>query len=153
MTMSESCEPRLTHRVAVTAYIFSGNRVLLLHRVNEPKIWGPPGGRLQLEEDPRLGVSREIFEETGLEIELLGVVDIWFGSHGGGKLVSIDYLARSSKTEVVLSEEHSDYRWASLEDLKNGNPPLAQREPAFLLKDFEKAFQLHDILGEKFRKT
>ncbi|MER5688402.1 NUDIX hydrolase [Streptomyces sp. NPDC002205] len=44
-------------------------RVLLVH--HRWRGWVPPGGRVELRETPREGGRRELFEETGIEVELL----------------------------------------------------------------------------------
>ncbi len=36
------------------------------------RAWVPPGGRVEPGETPREGAARELFEETGLRVELLG---------------------------------------------------------------------------------
>lgn len=44
-------------------------RVLLVH--HRWRGWVPPGGRVERGETPREGARRELFEETGVEVELL----------------------------------------------------------------------------------
>jgi len=53
-------------------YVVSGDRVLLIHRRREPHrgLWVAPGGKLEPGESPHEGAVREIYEETGLRIEL-----------------------------------------------------------------------------------
>ncbi|RPH93064.1 NUDIX hydrolase [candidate division KSB1 bacterium] len=108
-----------THRVAVGAYIFHDGRVLLLKRVNSPVAFAPPGGRLNVEEDPLSGLRREVKEETGLDIAIIGLAHVWFGSMDGRQptLLCVNYLAEAANSAVVLSEEHSDFMWASREDI------------------------------------
>ncbi|MBL7961353.1 NUDIX domain-containing protein [bacterium] len=132
-----------THRLAVIAYVFRDNKFLLLKRNNEPKVWGPPGGRLTTDEDPNTGILREIKEETGLNITILSPADVWHGEYNGRILVSIDYLAETDSEEVKLSSEHSEFCWASIEDLRNKNPLLGETKKSFLLKDFEKAWMIY----------
>jgi ADP-ribose pyrophosphatase YjhB (NUDIX family) len=135
-----------THQLAVIAYIIYDNKFLLLKRNNEPKVWGPPGGRLESDEDPNEGILREVKEETGLHIEIILPADIWYGKYRDGILVSIDYLAKADSGEVKLSHEHSEFRWATIEDLRNKNPLLGETKSSFLLKDFEKAWSLYQKL-------
>jgi 8-oxo-dGTP diphosphatase len=120
--MSAEAEWPLSHRVAVGAYVFRDGRMLLLKRTNPPCVFAPPGGKLDLNEDPLSGLHREVLEETGLTIEILGVANVWFGSIENRKppLLGIDYLARSSSVEVKLSGEHSAFVWAARDDIAAG---------------------------------
>ena len=53
------------------AYIVHQGRVLLrMH--DKYKIWLPPGGHIELDEDPNQAAIREAKEEVGLDIELMG---------------------------------------------------------------------------------
>ena len=47
-----------------TALIVENNSVLL-HLHEKIKLWLPPGGHVELNEDPIQAVTREVFEETG----------------------------------------------------------------------------------------
>lgn len=140
---------RFTHQLAVLAFVVFDDQFLLLKRVNEPKVWGPPGGRLYPDENPNLGVLREVKEETGLDIELITPAHIWFGPYGENNLVSIDYLARANRSDVILSPEHAEFQWAGIGDLRNRRPPLAETPPAFLLDDFEKIWALYCRLNHR----
>ncbi|HMZ05647.1 MAG TPA: NUDIX domain-containing protein [bacterium] len=138
--------PERTHRMAVTAYIVHDGKFLLLKRTNPPMIWGPPGGRLNPDENPNEGVLREVFEECGLTVKILHPVDIWYGDFGRGIYVSVDYLAISPSSEVSLSDEHSDYIWSDMNALRNGQPSLGSAAPAFTIHDFRRAWELYQKL-------
>ncbi|MBP8646047.1 MAG: NUDIX hydrolase [Syntrophobacteraceae bacterium] len=58
--------------VGVGAIIFQGNRVLLVQRGREPSYgeWSIPGGLVELGENLRDAVQREVREESGLEVEV-----------------------------------------------------------------------------------
>ncbi len=135
-----------THRVAVIAYIIHNDKFLLLKRNNPPQIWGPPGGRLEINENPEVGVVREVSEETGLEIEIIAPAYIWYGNFGSGIYISIDYLAKPKTIDVNLSNEHSAFLWASLVELRAGSPVLSEKESGFKYKDFEKVWELYQKL-------
>jgi 8-oxo-dGTP pyrophosphatase MutT (NUDIX family) len=49
----------------------SDGRILLVRQAYR-KSWGVPGGLLQRREDPEAAVRREVLEEVGLELELIG---------------------------------------------------------------------------------
>ena len=52
-------------------YIVKDNKVLL-HKHKILGIWLPPGGHIELDEDPNIAAVREAKEESGLTIELIG---------------------------------------------------------------------------------
>jgi len=55
----------------VSIYIVFENKVLL-HMHKKLHRWFPPGGHIELDEDPNEAALREAKEETGLEVELAG---------------------------------------------------------------------------------
>jgi ADP-ribose pyrophosphatase YjhB (NUDIX family) len=63
----------------VGALIFDRGRILLVERGTEPLkgYWSLPGGVLDVGETLEEGVRREVREETGLEINVLGVLEIF----------------------------------------------------------------------------
>src|SRR6266576_956396 len=65
--------------LGVGAIIIDAGRVLLVERGREPLkgYWSLPGGVLETGEKLAEGIRREVLEETGLEIELLSVVEIF----------------------------------------------------------------------------
>ncbi len=57
--------------VGVLAVIRDGDgRVLLVRTGYPPRLWNLPGGRLERGETPGGGLSREVREETGLDVEV-----------------------------------------------------------------------------------
>ena len=131
-----------THRLLVSAYVIKNGRFLLLHRTRQPLIWAPPGGRLNTDEDPKKGIKREVREESGLEVEIISPVDTWHGALRGKMCVSIDFVCQWREGEVRLSGEHNDYKWASLEDLRNGMPDLGDDPCSYRMEDFDKAWRI-----------
>ncbi|XP_010879145.2 bis(5'-nucleosyl)-tetraphosphatase [asymmetrical] [Esox lucius] len=84
--------------------------------------WTPPKGHVDPGEDDLTTALRETQEEAGLGAEHLQVLDgflqeLHYTVKGRPKDV-LYWLAelRDPKTEVTLSAEHQDYRWARLEE-------------------------------------
>jgi len=65
--------------VGVGAVIVDDGKVVLVKRRFEPLAgqWSLPGGRLELGEALEAAVAREVFEETGLEVEIGPVVEVF----------------------------------------------------------------------------
>jgi len=145
-------QSNFTHLVAVNAFLIKDNQFLLLNRNDPPLIWGPPGGKLEINEDPILGLKREVKEETGLEIEIIMPVTTWFGSFNNKKIFAVDYLCRYKSGEIILSEEHNSFKWLSLQDLKDSERKYFEMKSGFKLKHFELAFNIHQKIYPKHEK-
>lgn len=64
--------------VGVGVVVFKDDRVLLVRRGKPPRQgrWSLPGGRQRLGEAVRETASREVREETGLEVEVTALLDV-----------------------------------------------------------------------------
>jgi 8-oxo-dGTP pyrophosphatase MutT (NUDIX family) len=105
---------------------------LLLMKRSDNGFWGPPGGGLEPGEIVEMSARREAFEETGLKIGKMKLVDVFSGPEiyyrypNGDEIygVSIAYLTRDWHGEVHLSEEHMEWGWFSPDEVPgNLNPP------------------------------
>ncbi len=84
----------------VEAFIVRNNKVLLrLH--DKHKIWLSVGGHIELDEDPVQAVIREVREEVGLDIKLLGTTQPFVD--GSQDLIPPKFLNRH---HVSDSHEH-----------------------------------------------
>ncbi|MDD5163431.1 MAG: NUDIX domain-containing protein [Candidatus ainarchaeum sp.] len=63
---------KLKKDFVATALIFDENKKMLLVDHKRLGLWLPPGGHIEEEENPEEALLREIKEETGFEIEILG---------------------------------------------------------------------------------
>ncbi|ADD08714.1 bis(5'-nucleosyl)-tetraphosphatase [Candidatus Aciduliprofundum boonei] len=86
--------------------------------------WDFPKGHVEKGEKDVEAAKREIFEETGLEIEILfgfnEIIKYHFKEHG--MLIEkkvVYFLGITEKEEVRLSYEHDGYAWLSYEDALN----------------------------------
>lgn len=131
-----------THQVAVNAFLIHNDRFLLLKRATSPFIWGPPGGRLNPNEDPVRGLKREVAEETGLTIEVYHPVTTWFGNFNRSKILAIDYLCACDRDQVFLSPEHSDHCWLFPGELERQKNTYLNSKNGFQLSHFQQAWKL-----------
>jgi ADP-ribose pyrophosphatase YjhB (NUDIX family) len=85
----------------VAAVIIEGNRVLL-HRADYEDFWSLPGGRVEMLEDSREGLRREMLEELGEEVDIGRLV--WVGENFFAFLFT-DFHELGMYFEVALPED------------------------------------------------
>ncbi|MFT4308943.1 MAG: NUDIX hydrolase [Candidatus Woesearchaeota archaeon] len=113
-------EESLFH-VRTGAYIFNDNNEVLLLQ-NHDNTWGIPGGHLNNKETIEKGLSREVMEETGINIAIIRLLRLF----SKGKDVIVLYYARTSENKVTVSDEHNDYSWVSIEEISGYNLKYAE---------------------------
>jgi ADP-ribose pyrophosphatase YjhB (NUDIX family) len=105
--------------VGAGAVVHRGGRVLLVRRKFPPNIekWAIPGGLVELGETVEHAAVREIREETGLRVEVEGLLDVQTDIHLDEKgeleyhYVLVDYLAKPKGGKVRLNQESSAWGW------------------------------------------
>ena len=124
--------------VGVGAVIVDGDRVLLVERGQEPQrgAWSLPGGLLELGERLEDAVRREVREETGLEVEVLGVAGvverILPDAEGRAEYhyVLVDYLCRVAGGTLQPASDASRAAWVPRGELRAY--PLSEGTLSFL---------------------
>ena len=137
--------------VGVGAIILHENRVLLIQRGQEPLKgeWSLPGGALELGETLEDGVCREVLEETGLQVEVLQLVElvdrIVRDPQGAVQFhyVLADFLCRVTGGTLCCASDAVDLRWVAREELNShGRYKIAP----FTVAVIEKAFRIATTL-------
>ena len=95
---------------AVGVVCFRGDEVLLIRRGRPPRQgqWSLPGGRIEPSERALDAAMRELMEETGVQAEILGLVDVVDGLFVGHHYVLIDYAARWMSGEPVAGDDAAE---------------------------------------------
>lgn len=102
------------NKISVKAIILRKNRVLLLrprHLQDSFKGWDGPGGHVEQGESIFDALKREIFEETRLSLEKAFLVKLF--SIPSNRTEYLIFLCTVSGDRVVLSKEHSEFKWVS----------------------------------------
>lgn len=105
------------HQKAVV--VNSENKFLALKKSYGQKTWDLPGGAVEIPEEHEIALRREIREEAGIEIDSVVVplqVVSGYNKEDDEYFLFIGYRAAVRKESVVLSDEHTDYRWVTKEE-------------------------------------
>jgi len=120
--------------VSQKAIVFNEEeKFLTLHRTSSapsnPDKWDFPGGDLDFGEDAMEGITREIKEESGLEVKDLKPFDVESHTNKDGDFwVTVAYIAKAVSDEVTLSFEHDELKWLTAgEFLKLESPDKLKR--------------------------
>jgi ADP-ribose pyrophosphatase YjhB (NUDIX family) len=117
--------------VGVGAVIFRGEEVLLVRRAQEPALgaWSLPGGLVELGETLTQALRREVREETGLIINILGitaVLDRVYRDDAGGipyHYVLVDFLCDYIEGETTPASDIDAAQFFPVNDLPRGQLP------------------------------
>ena len=110
-------------KYSIEAWIYNSvaKEILLLKfKSGQLSFWQPITGGIESDESPEAACIREIFEETGLEIELTELLQI------GHHTVVIDedltifktlFLVETKQKDIRISDEHIDFMWTEVKNV------------------------------------
>lgn len=128
--------------VAVKGVILHDGKVLTIKRSDYDGIgvgnWECVGGKIEFGENLEEALIREAREEAGLNITVKKLLyATTFKMDSSRQCVVLTYLCKSKETKVVLSKEHTDYLWASKEQLRE-----------CLMKSIVEDFDKNDVFSQ-----
>lgn len=108
--------------MGIGAVVVDRGRVLLVQRGSEPSKgkWSLPGGMLEIGESLVAGVAREVKEETGLQVEVIELVElidriVRQDASAGDRIqyhyVIADYLCRVAGGSLEAASDAAAVRW------------------------------------------
>ena len=103
------------HSVSVAGIVVDDqDRVLLIQRRDNGH-WEPPGGVLELDETFEEGVKREVFEETGVQIEVQRLSGVYKNLRHG--IVALVFRCTPISDRARESVESACVAWVDLSDV------------------------------------
>lgn len=114
-------------RVGVGGVIIKDGKILMIRRAFEPGagMWSIPGGMVEVGEKLSDACAREVEEETGLEVEILELINVFdmIDKDDQGKVqyhyVLVDFLAKPVGGEERISAEATEMKWVTHQEAKS----------------------------------
>ena len=112
--------------VGVGILIRQGDKYLLIQRAAEPDkgLWSVPGGMIEIGERSTEAAVREVYEETGLVVEILRILDvidkiILDENKVKFHFVIVDYIAEYKSGKLKASSDALNARWVTVEKFRD----------------------------------
>ncbi len=132
-----------------SVYVVFENKVAF-HLHKKLNIWLPPGGHIELDEDPNIAAAREVKEEIGVDIELIGnpvavgtdpsekelLPPKYLNRHHFNEThehIDFIYFGRAMSGELVPEESGGEVRWFSREEIEKNELNIKPRVCAYAL--------------------
>ena len=150
-------ENRMSRVVRCQAVILKDDKILVLRQYNykrQEEYWMLPGGGLEEGETVEQCILREIEEETGLEVEIKGIL---FDEPGNGKDVYQRYVTflcvpLKDSVEIIGNETVSyrkilELRWISATDEKQWNKYILTEQFYPSMKRIKDSLEVKKLVG------
>ena len=104
---------------SIKTLIIKDNKFLAVYNFeNGQKLWDLPGGKMEFGETAEETLKREIYEELGIEIKPIKVIDTWNYMHNDNcQITGIIYYSEMKTDKIRISEEHHGFDWIGFEDI------------------------------------
>jgi len=140
--------------IGVFASIFDRDKRALCVRQNYgARLWTTPGGRLEVNEAPLDGLHREVREEIGMEIRILGLVGIYANTYKDDLVLNFQARLRGALTDWQPHEEIADLGFFPLTNLPQpmtANGYWRLQDAAAGLRGVYRSFSSPDQLSGSF---
>ncbi len=110
--------------VGVGVVVLKEGKLLLTKRLNEPGrgMWSIPGGLVEVGEKVRDAAVREVYEECGLKVEIIGLVDVGDIIVKDEKGVRFHYVivifkAKPLEGNLRAGDDVAEVRWVCFSEL------------------------------------
>ena len=110
---------------STTAIVADGQGRIALVKRKDNELWALPGGGMELGESIEQGAVREVKEETGLDVEVVGLVGVYTNpqhvmAYADGEVrqqFSLCFTTKLLGGELQFDDESTDIAWVAEGDL------------------------------------
>jgi len=110
---------------STTAIVADGQGRIALVKRKDNELWALPGGGMELGESIEQGAVREVKEETGLDVEVVGLVGVYTNpqhvmAYDDGEVrqqFSLCFTTKLLGGELQFDDESTDIAWVAEGDL------------------------------------
>lgn len=128
--------------ITVKGIVVFQSKILVMKRARPSSdglgYWELPGGGLEYGETPNKALIRELEEETGLAIEIIKPAYTFTKIRDDYQTIGIGYVCKANHGDVILSDEHTEYRFCSLEEAKELLSKEIFDDITFALQEYDK---------------
>ena len=111
-------------RIGCSAVILDADKKILLTRRTDNGLWCLPSGAMEPGESAAEGCIREVWEETGLHVEILRLVGVYsdpnriivYADGNKVQIVALSFEAKIISGELGLSNETTAFGYFTLEE-------------------------------------
>lgn len=103
------------HSVSVAGIVVNEAGEVLVIRRRDNGHWEPPGGVLEIAETFEEGVAREIYEETGVSVQVEHLTGVYKNMTRG--IVALVYRCHPLSKPVPITVEAIEVRWMAAEEV------------------------------------
>jgi ADP-ribose pyrophosphatase YjhB (NUDIX family) len=118
-------KPQNSPKLAVNALVFNEKGEVLLAKRTDNGLWCVPGGHMELGETLAQACVRELFEETGLQAQVVKLVGVYSDTENSLHIrqglewhtVRVSFLCKITGGTITTSEETSEIRYFDVKNL------------------------------------
>jgi 8-oxo-dGTP diphosphatase len=114
------------HSVSVSGIVIDEQQRVLVIRRRDNGHWEPPGGVLELDETFEEGVRREVFEETGVTVQVGPLTGVY--KNLTRRTVALVFRCTTNDTPAAETDEAREIRWMTRDELS------AAMDPAYAVR-------------------